>query len=881
MSPAPVLPRIAAALLWLASPPDDRPSVLADFEDAYAEQRHAGRGAALCWCAIQVALSIPPLLVRRLRVTRTPRTQGASMAATFLTDVRYAARLARRAPLVALSTIAAIAGGIAAATAVVSVMESVFLRPLPFARPDELVQLSTIIERFGSAAELNYLDADDIRSQAATLDGVAQYDAGAGTLRVHAGEPAQSVTVLSVDRHLASVLRVAPALGRSFESAEFVDGGPDVVMLTNRFWRERFGGDPAIVGASLEMGSGPAMIVGVLPPAADWFPSGGSDLWTPLTFPATSFLNQRGSIALSAIGRLHQGATLDSAQAELGTIARRLATAYPETNAARRFGVSNLQRAMVGPVRPMMLLLAGAIAALLAIACANIASLLLAHAHERAGEFALRAAIGASHGRLARQLWTETLLLFSAAGGLGAILAGPLARILVARYPGTLPLSSDVSLDVRVMTASLLLTLAAAFTAGLPTIRRSRQWRIGAALARTARGSSGRSTRRGTGLFVSAQVALSIVLLFGGFVLLRTFTSMASVAPGFDPDGVVTIRATIPARQREDAQRMVAVQDQLRDAAASLPGVAGAAHAMFIPFAPGSWGDGYRRAGSSDAIGPNGPFAHFFMVSPEYFRVMHVPIVRGRPLTAADDEGGRRVVVVNQSFALRTFPDRDAIGGRIDWNDDVWEIVGIAGNARHESLWDDFDPDVYVPRHQVPRGNTWLLIASARPASALVAELQQRARAIDPAILLSDAEPMRQRLADSAAPERFRAAITSTLALIALGLALVGLNGVVAYSVVTRTKEIGIRLALGERPAAVRRGVVGDALRALAGGLIPGTIASWIVGRWLVSASLVRTDLRLALAAVACAFVVAGAAVAAGPAWRASRVDPVDALRHD
>jgi putative ABC transport system permease protein len=854
--------------------------VRADFEDAYAERCAAGRAAAFRWCALQLALSIPPLLLRRLRMTRPARShQRGHAITTFVTDARYAARRARRAPLVTLSTIAAIAGGIAAATAVVSVMESLFLRPLPFVRPAELVQLSTLINRFGSAPELNYLDANDIRSQATSLAGVAQYDENAGTLRLRADDPALSVTLLSVDRHLAKVLGITPSLGRNFESAEFADGGPDAVMLTNRFWRERFGADPAIVGRSIEMGSGRALVVGILPPSADRFPAGGSDLWTPLTFPPTSFLNQRGSIALTTIGRLRPGTNNETAQAELNAIAHRLATAYPDTNGPRRFGVSNLQRTMVGPVRPMMLLLAGAIAALLAVACANIANLLLAHAHERAGEFALRAAIGASRWRLARQLWTETLLLFAAAGALGIALAAPLARVLVAGYPGALPLSGAVALDGRVLAAAMLLTLTAALTAGLPSIRGSREWRIGAALAGAARGSSGRSNRRGTGFFVSAQVALSVVLLFGGFVLLRTFTNIASVQPGFDPEGVITIRATIPAGEHDDARRVAALQDQLRDAAASLPGVTGAAHAMFIPFAPGSWGDGYRRIGTADTIGPNGPFAHFFMVSPEYFGVMRLPIVRGRALTSADDEDGRRVVVVSETFARRAFPGQQALGRQIGWNDDVWDIVGIARDARHESLWDAFDPDVYVPRHQVPRDNTWLLVASSRPAPAIAAELQRRVRSIDPGILLSDAEPMEQRLAASAAPERFRAAVTSTLALIALGLALVGLNGVVAYSVVTRTKEIGIRLALGERPAAVRRGVVADAVRALAGGLVPGLIASWLVGRWLQSAALVSTDLFAALLVVGLGFVAAGTLAAAGPAWRASRVDPLSALR--
>jgi putative ABC transport system permease protein len=370
-----------------------------------------------------------------------------------------------------------------------------------------------------------------------------------------------------------------------------------------------------------------------------------------------------------------------------------------------------------------------------------------------------------------------------------------------------------------------------------------------------------------------------MVLLFGGLVLARTFLNLAAVAPGFDAAGVVTLRASIPESPRGGAGNVVDVQDALRDAAAALPGVERAAHAMFIPFAPGAWGDGFRRAGTSDRVGPDGPFAHFYMISPEYLPLMRVPILRGRGLTAADDQRAPRVLVVNDSFARRLYPDGDAVGRRIEWNEDTWEIVGIAADARHSGPWEPIDPDVYVPRRQVPRASTWLLLRTSRPAAAILADLQRRAAAIDPDIILSDARSMSDRVAESAAPERFRALITSGLAILALGLALVGLHGVVAYAVVRRTREIGIRLALGARPATLRRGVIADALGAIALGLVPGLLAAWWLGRWLDTTGIVRADLHVALVVVALTFVAAGLLAAAGPAWRASRVDPIAALR--
>jgi putative ABC transport system permease protein len=366
--------------------------------------------------------------------------------------------------------------------------------------------------------------------------------------------------------------------------------------------------------------------------------------------------------------------------------------------------------------------------------------------------------------------------------------------------------------------------------------------------------------------------------LFGGLVLTRTFVNLTSTAPGFDADGVIALRAAIPSPPGGDAAGIAALQDRVRDVAASLPRVRSAAHAMFIPFAPGVWGDGYRRTGTADPA-PRGPMAHFFMVSPEYFDVMRIPILQGRGFLPSDRPEAPPVLIVSDTFARQAFPGQDAVGRRLEWNDGTWEIVGVSGNVRHGALSDPLDADVYVPRRQVVRGNTWLLVASSRPSASVLAEIQDRVKTIDPDIALTDAKTMAVRVAQSAAPARFRALVTGTLAALTLLLAIVGLHGVVSYAVTQRTRELGVRLALGQRPGAIRREVIVDTLRTVVIGVVPGVMVSIYAGQWLSTVVMVNANRTAALAGVVAIFVLAALAAAAGPAWRASRVDPAMTLR--
>jgi len=433
-------PLVAQALVRLLPVGRDHACLAADLAEEFADlAATAGTAAARRWYWKQVCLSAPPLVRHRiltlvssfsgLSASAAPAARGGrtSMLQGLVTDLQYAGRMSRRAPVVTISVTLVIALGIAASTAIFSVMDGVFLRPLPFPSADRLVRFSTTVANLGSVPEVNYLDARDWQAASTRFEAIGLYEVEPGTVRVGEDAPPFSATLMLATAEVIPILGIRPFVGRTLLSDEYRFGATPSVMLGYAFWKTHFAGDPSAVGRTMQLGAERHTIVGVLPPEAARFPAGGADVWTALAFPPSSFLNQRGSIALSAIGRLRGDATIAGARNEISAIAARLAATYPETNRDRTVGLDGLQDAMVGPIRPMMLLLALSVAMLLAVACANIANLLLAQAHARTLEFGIRGAVGASPGRLARQLWTESLVLFAVAGVVGPGLAYPLA----------------------------------------------------------------------------------------------------------------------------------------------------------------------------------------------------------------------------------------------------------------------------------------------------------------------------------------------------------------------------------------------------------------------------------------------------------------------
>ena len=444
-----------------------------------------------------------------------------------------------------------------------------------------------------------------------------------------------------------------------------------------------------------------------------------------------------------------------------------------------------------------------------------------------------------------------------------------------------MPLADDIGLDGRVLLIAMAVTLAAALIASVPRLRALGRAGLAGDLGEGARGLVSRAQRRTSSLLVVAQVALSIVVLLGAGALLRTFLQLSGVSTGFEDDRVVTMRLTLPAPALASPERTLQFQDAARDLAAAVPGVDRAAHAMFLPFAPGTWHDGYERAGRSDTR-PNLPMADFFMVSPEYLSTMGAPIRRGRDFSSADDGRGAPVLVVNEAFAARAFPGESAIGKRLRWENRTWEIVGVAADTRHGSLWDPPDPDVYVPRSQVIRDNTWLILRTSRPPLVVASELRARLRTLDPSAAITDVRRQSDRIAESLSPERFRALLTGSLGSLALLLAAIGIYGVVSYTVSRSTREIGIRMALGQSRGSVLFRVLLGIWAMVACGAAIGAAVTLLAGRsieaWLPG---VRVGDAGTLLSVMGVFFSVATLAALGPARRASRVDLVDALRSE
>jgi putative ABC transport system permease protein len=798
------------------------------------------------------------------------------MFANFMRDTRYAIRQLLRAPGFTIVAVLTLALGIGATSAIFSVVNGVLLRPLAYPNPDRIVRLHEVVPRYGrfSVAPATFLDW---RQQNTVFSQIVAMNSSGATLVSSTGAERIAGGVVSWDTF--DMLQVSPAIGRSFRVEEDAPGKDDVIILSHGMWQRRFGGDPGILGKSVTLSGTPVTVIGVMPAGFSFIAD--AEFWRPLALPANP---TRGGHYLGVIARLKPGVTAEQASAEIKTISERLAVQYPDTSANESAEVLGLQDSVVEGIRPALLTLLAAVGVVILIACANVANLLLVRASVRGKEIAIRTALGAGRRRLVLQMLSESLVLALAGGAVGLLLAylaiGPIQELSA----GSIPRVAEIRIDSSVLLFALLVSLGTGILFGLAPAWQVSRSTIGSVLkegGRSATSSSGRWMRNA---LLVAEVAMSIVLLVGAALLLRSFARLTSVDPGFRPEHVLAFRVALPAASYTDDQQRAAFFTRLLEGLDALPDVTSAGATQSLPMR-GDYVLSFTIQGQPVPRPNEGPSANFRVASPNYFQTLGIPLVRGRAFNDRDQAKSPMVAIVDQKFVDRHFPDRDPIGQGIDignGSDGFYEIVGVVGSIRQANLETTPAPTMYIPFSQDPFSAAWVVARTEGDPTGLSAAVRQTVRSIDPTLPAFAMTPLTTVVSDSVAERRFSMLLLGLFAGIALFLAAVGLYGVVAYAVSQRTQEIGLRMAIGAQRGDVLRLVVGGGMKLAVVGVAVG-IACALALAQLVAAMLYEVTpfdpasysatalVLLAVAALAC-YV---------PARRAMRVDPIVALRQE
>jgi putative ABC transport system permease protein len=804
-----------------------------------------------------------------------------------LSDIRHAFRVLVTTPAFTALIVVVLGLGIGANTAIFSIVYGVLLKPLPFSDPSRLVVVQGVHRGDeGNGDNAAYPDFADWKLQATTIDPIAGYATGAATM-TGAGE-ATSIDAAFVTPELLPLLGVHPSAGRTFRPEDGIKRAAPVALISENLWRRRFDADPFAVGRSVTLDGTSFTIVGVMPAQFEFpYQADRIELWLPMSsLPFTAnFMEQRGASFMNVVGRLRPGATVEQANAELAAIAKRLAETYPQTNASRGARVRPLQDDLVANYRRGLMMLLYAVAAVLLIACANVANLLLARGAARQKEIAIRAALGAGRGRIVRQLLIESLVLSLAAGLAGVLFAMWGVAGLVAASPIEIPRLHAVDIDGTVLGFTMLVSGLTGVLFGVAPAFHLAGANAGETLKDAGRGSSGaRSARTRHGLVV-AEVALSLVLLTAAGLLVRSFMQLQRVDPGFVPQRAVAMSLLLPGARYPTPDSQVAFYHRLVRTAASggaLPGAESIGIATTLPMSGSDLGLGFTIEGRPAPNPGDRPSAGAFAVSPDYFRTMGIPIRRGRGFTARDDEKAPKVMIVSETLARRHFPGEDPVGKRITigYRSTSCEIVGVVADVKTADLSEEGGPQIYTPFPQTPWPFMAIAVRTASDPLALAGPLRRMLMSLDPDQPGSEVTTIEQYLSRAVATPRFNALLIASFAGLALFLAACGLYGVMSYSVAQRRREIGIRMALGAQPGDVRGMVVSQALAMGLAGLGIGLVAAFLASRLLDNLLFEVNPADPATFAVVSVMLLAVVLAAAYlPARRATRVDPILALR--
>lgn len=809
---------------------------------------------------------------------------GWGVADTLLQDVRLSLRVLWKNRVFALVSVIALGLGIGANSTIYSTVQAMVLRPLAFRQLDRILTIGETVPRSGwegSVAPANYRD---LAERTTAFDSVAALEGRGWDANVTgAGSPDRLEGYL-VTPSFFPLLEMAPLMGRTFTATEAETGDVREVIISYATWQNHFGADPHITGRTIFLNGGQAAIIGVMPPAFD-FPI-GAEIWAPLPMNSSA-MNSRGDHTLTVIGRLKAGVSLDQARAELKTIAANLEREYPATNAGRAFALELLRKEVLGESRQYILILMWSAVFVLLLACANVANLQLARTMGQQKQLAMRAALGASRWRIARQVLVESTLIALGGGIVGILLAAwaiPVTRagvppFIVQHVAGV----KNIKLDGSVLAFTAVIAVLAGILAGvIPAWQACSAADLNEALKEGGRGSPAPVHRRSRSLLVISEVALALVLLVGASLMVEGFRNLVSRYPGYDAGPVLSLRVTLPEKKYAAAAR-AEFYDRAEEKLSAIPGVEAAAAVKFLP-SGWSWQTG---SFSIENVSPQ-PGEQFRAgmqaVTPNFFYVLRIPLRSGRFLSHQDGANAAPVAVVTQTMAQRYWPHSDPIGHRVRFAaGEPWRtIVGVVGDIRQDTFDDRFRPTAYVPISQAPPQSAGFILRTSHDPMSLAATARAAIQNVDPDQPAYDIRTLQQLITDNASGVEYSAHMMFAFAIIALLLAAAGIYAVMAYAVVQRTHEIGVRMALGAQHADVLRMIIGNSVKLAAGGLAIGVPIAFLLMRVLASllVGVVRLDVTMLLALTTVLGVVA---VMAGylPARRATQVNPIAALRQE
>jgi putative ABC transport system permease protein len=802
-------------------------------------------------------------------------------------DIAYGARMLRKSRGLTSVAVLSLALGIGAISTIFSFVNGIMLRPLPYHEPERLVLLDeTALKQGIESMSVSFPNFVDWREQNHSFEDIACYDTGGfaigGGGQGGGAEPEQLQGAF-VNHGIFEILGVAPILGRTFTADEDQPDHDLVVILSYGLWQRRFGGDSNILGQTIMLNNRPRVAIGVMPKDFQ-FPE-VAEAWGPLAL--TTKIYTRTSHGLSAIARLRPGVTLNQAQAEMISIASNIEAQNPVTNEGLSVNVISLRASLVGDYKKALLILLGVVGFVLLIACVNVANLLLARATARQKEIAIRAALGANRGRIFRQLLTESLLLGLISGAIGLVLAMWGMQLLLAAIPIDIPFWMKFDLDGRVLGFTAACSLLTGFVFGTAPALDASTPDLNETLKEGGRSGAGGGRHRLRSLLVVSEIALSLVLLVGAGLMMRSFISLQNVNAGINPEGVLTMNISLPGSKYRAPEKRIAFFNQLLERVRSIPGVQSAGTISGLPLAGNNWGRSLTVEGFPVLSVGEAPSINHCVVSPNYFNAMGITILKGRDFDERDTRDSQKVTIIDERLAREYWPDADPLGKRIRFgppeDNEPWHtIVGVVAEVKHQRLDASTRKSVYLPFPQVAIGGSSLAIRTPGHPENLIAPVRAQVKELDPDLPLTRVMPMTEVVARSVWQQRLYTALFGVFAAVALILATVGIYGVMSYAVTQRTREIGLRMALGAQRHDVLKLVVGHGVVLAAIGVAVGLVASVALTR-LMSTLLFGVTATDPITFIAVSMLLAGVALGACfvPARRAAKVDPMVALRYE